>query len=234
MAVPPLRLISFDLDDTILDSEARSPARLAAAVEALRAAGLRRTAEAWEAAMAAAHAADPALGGRFAPLLAALGLDPAAADPAIRAAREAYEAALFDELAPFPDAEEVLARLKPHYRIAVTTNGPAALQRRKLRCSGVEHLLDAAIVSGEVGVWKPDPAIFALTCAAAGVPPHEAAHVGDALSTDVRGARAAGLYAVWKRPRPDATSGGHDGVEPDAVIDSLSDILPLLLGGVLD
>jgi len=231
MAAPALRLISFDLDDTIVDSESRSPARLAAAVDALRAAGVRRTAEVWEAAMAAAHGADPALGGRFAPLLAALGLDPASRDSAILAAREAYEAALFDGLTPFPDAEEVLARLKPRYRIAVTTNGPAALQREKLRRSGIEHLLDAAIVSGEVGVWKPDPAIFALTCEAAGVPPREAAHVGDALSTDVRGARAAGLYAIWRRPRPDAAP---DGVEPDAIIDALSDILPLLLGDARD
>lgn len=226
MPLPPLRLISFDLDDTIVDSEALTPARLEAAIEALRVAGVRREAAVWEAALAAAWDADPTVGGRFLPLVAKLGLDVQSDDAAVHAARAAYDAALFAGLRAFPDAVEVLIRLKPHYRIAVTTNGPAALQREKLRRSGIEGLLDAVVVSSEVGVWKPDPAIFALTCAAVGVSAHEAAHIGDALGTDVSGARAAGLMAIWRRPSPTATA---DGVMPDAVIDRLSDVLPLLL-----
>lgn len=226
MPLPPLRLISFDLDDTIVDSEALTPARLQAAIEALRDAGVRREAAVWDAALAAALAAEPTVGGRFLPLVAGLGLDVQSDHPAVRAARSAYDAALFAGLRAFPDAAEVLSRLKPHYRIAVTTNGPSALQREKLRLSGIEGLLDAVVVSSEVGVWKPDPAIFALTCAAVGIAAHEAAHVGDALGTDVSGARAAGLVAIWRRPSPAATP---DGVTPDAVIDRLSDVLPLLL-----
>lgn len=215
MALPPLRLISFDLDDTIVDSEARTPARLKALGAALRGAGVRREPAEWDAALAAALAAEPVLGGRFVPYLATLGLDPESGDTPVRAAREAYDAALYEGLGAFPDAFDVLSQLKPHYRIAVTTNGPPAMQRRKLALSGIEGLLDAAIVSGEVGVWKPDPAIFGHTCRAAGVRASEAAHVGDSLLSDIAGARAAGLVAIWRRPSPDALPGSDT---PDAVI----------------
>jgi len=57
----------------------------------------------------------------------------------------------------------------------------------------------------EVGVEKPDPRIFGLALARAGLAPGEAAYVGDLYSVDVRGARAAGMGAVLLDP------GGHWG-----------------------
>lgn len=55
--------------------------------------------------------------------------------------------------------------------------------------------------SGKLGVEKPDAAIFHYACRALGVAPGETAHVGDSLAADVRGALAAGLEAIWFRPR---------------------------------
>jgi putative hydrolase of the HAD superfamily len=65
---------------------------------------------------------------------------------------------------------------------------------------GLRRQLDFVIDSGEVGVEKPNPRIFELALARAGVNASEAAYIGDLYSIDVRGAGAAGLRAVLLDP----------------------------------
>jgi putative hydrolase of the HAD superfamily len=98
----------------------------------------------------------------------------------------------------YPESLEVLARARGRgIHTALITNGPSGLQRGKLAVAGLDDAFDAVIVSGEVGVRKPDPAIFALALEALAVAAGDALHVGDNPIADVRGARDAGLTAVW-------------------------------------
>ena len=98
-----------------------------------------------------------------------------------------------------------------------------------LRALGIEHRFATVVVSGEVGVAKPDPAVFGLVLGALGVGPERVWHVGDSLEADVAGARAAGLTAVWlnraRTPRPAGAP------EPDHEISSLAQFTGLLPGG---
>ena len=55
---------------------------------------------------------------------------------------------------------------------------------------------DHIVCSAELGVAKPDPAIFLDTCARLGVSPERVIHVGDTIIDDYDGARGAGLGAV--------------------------------------
>lgn len=55
----------------------------------------------------------------------------------------------------------------------------------------------AIVVSGEVGLEKPDPRIFGLACTRLRTAPARVLHVGDHAEADVAGARAAGCQAVW-------------------------------------
>ena len=82
-------------------------------------------------------------------------------------------------------------------RIGLVTNGDLNAQTAKLRATGLLPRIEHIIASGEVGVSKPDAAIFAHACAAFGVTPGEAAYIGDRLTTDALGASAAGLLGVW-------------------------------------
>ncbi|HBP21147.1 MAG TPA: hypothetical protein DEA08_25590 [Planctomycetes bacterium] len=66
-----------------------------------------------------------------------------------------------------------------------------------LRRLGVHQLVDEATYSCEVGVVKPDPAIYGLTLEKLGVAPQNATMVGNSIRADVLGAKAAGLRAVW-------------------------------------
>ena len=98
-----------------------------------------------------------------------------------------------------PDALATLERLHgAGLRTGVLTNGPSEIQRRKLRATGIDQLVDAICISEELGVAKPDVRAFAHAAAAVGVEPADAAMVGDSLPNDVLGALAAGFgLVVW-------------------------------------
>jgi putative hydrolase of the HAD superfamily len=60
--------------------------------------------------------------------------------------------------------------------------------------------IDAIIVSGAVGVEKPNRRIFDMALDALDAQPSEALHVGDSVRFDVEGAIAAGISAIHFDP----------------------------------
>ena len=72
---------------------------------------------------------------------------------------------------------------------------------------------------------KPHPDAFAAALTALAVDAPRAVYVGDRLFDDVFGARG-GMGAVWRRNQ---ATPGYD-IEPDAVIDGLPELLPLVDG----
>jgi putative hydrolase of the HAD superfamily len=53
------------------------------------------------------------------------------------------------------------------------------------------------VASGELGVAKPDPRIFAHAVERFGLAADEVVYVGDRILVDALGAAAAGLIGVW-------------------------------------
>jgi putative hydrolase of the HAD superfamily len=133
----------------------------------------------------------------------------------------------------FPDVETTLTELRVDRRLTIVTNGPPDLQREKIETTELAQYFEAVIVSGEVGIGKPDPRIFALALEKVAVPPDQATMVGDSLSRDIEGAQAAGLKAVWlNRAGNDRKD---DSVTPDAEItslDQLAHVLKALAGAI--
>ena len=81
---------------------------------------------------------------------------------------------------------------------------------------GLLELLDAVVLSCEVGATKPDPRIFAAACAALGADPAQTLMVGDHLEAD-GGASAAGLRTLILPMTP---PGGVHGLA--AVLDAVA------------
>ena len=96
-------------------------------------------------------------------------------------------------------AAEALAWARAGHRVGLISNGPGPEQRQKLRRAGLTAAFESVTISGEAGVSKPDPAIFARALASLGVEAGAAVHVGNNVAADVVGAREAGLAAVWLR-----------------------------------
>jgi putative hydrolase of the HAD superfamily len=97
---------------------------------------------------------------------------------------------------PFPDTS-LLAALRERHPLALVTNGATCLQREKLERSGLAAHFDAVVVSGDLGVGKPDPAVFRRALSLVGAEADGAVMVGDTVERDIDGALAAGLRAVW-------------------------------------
>jgi putative hydrolase of the HAD superfamily len=96
----------------------------------------------------------------------------------------------------FPEVPDVLRRARAlGIRLVVVSNWDVSLHA-VLEDTGLAPLLDAVVISAELGCAKPDPAIFAHALELAGVAPDDALHVGDSVELDVAGARAAGVAAL--------------------------------------
>ena len=127
----------------------------------------------------------------------------------------------------FGESAEVLQQLKAAgKRLAVITNGDGTAQRGKLKATGLEPWFENVIVSDDVKVRKPDPAIFRLSEQALGLKPSEMAYIGDRVDVDVEGAKAAGWTAVWlnRKGMPGAVS-----AEPGVLMaNNLAELMGLL------
>lgn len=168
--------------------------------------------------------------------LESLGLEPQ------ELAREAPElerafayASLHSEINALEGAQETLDFLvSAGLRCALVCDtgfSPGAVVRRLLERAGLAANLHAQIFSDEVGVPKPEPAIFNAALDALDARPGETVHVGDLKRTDVAGARDLGLRTVRIRQTHDDTSRLADA---DCVVDSHADLraalTPLLRG----
>ncbi|MSQ70582.1 MAG: HAD family hydrolase [Betaproteobacteria bacterium] len=119
------------------------------------------------------------------------GIDADSAAASIEASLDVFMRARND-VEPYPEVVACLERLSQRYRLASLTNGNA-----DLAVIGLDHLFHTQVSAHVHGTSKPDPALFHLACRALDCAPHEVVHVGDDTELDVRGARKAGLHAVW-------------------------------------
>jgi putative hydrolase of the HAD superfamily len=208
--------------------------------ERLRAAGLVGTemVEKTAAALLAAEeelwrrARDEHLSGTLAEIFVAAGLADLGADDAILAAHdEEWEWATFLD----PEAPDVLAALRDRgLRVGVLSNTawPRSRHEAIFVRDGVDHLIDGAVYTCEIPWTKPHPGAFEAAMLAVGVSePARCVFVGDRPFDDIFGARQVGMRAVLlpHSEIPDVQR-GHTQGDPDAVIQRLSDLVPVVDG----
>lgn len=100
---------------------------------------------------------------------------------------------------------------------------PSVVLRSYLDGHGILGLFDHWSFSDEVGVYKPDAAIFEHALAGlGGVDPADAAHIGDLRRTDVAGALGMGMLSLRYRGVTDDDPA--NGPEADIVIDDHADV----------
>lgn len=96
----------------------------------------------------------------------------------------------------FEDVKDSLAELSRRgFRLGVISNFAPTL-RLILERKGIAHYFDPLIVSTEVGLEKPNPAIFRLALERSGLQPEEVLYVGDHDQNDIWAPGQAGIDAV--------------------------------------
>jgi putative hydrolase of the HAD superfamily len=145
------------------------------------------------------------------------------------------DATLGTELRLAPNIAETLDALRhAGVRIGIICDvgmSPSRTLRANLDRLGVLDRFDHTSFSDEVGVYKPDPAIFEHARSGLGTGPERMAHVGDLRRTDVAGARAAGWISVRYAGLYDDDGSEDDlaHVEADHVIEDHADLPRVLL-----
>jgi putative hydrolase of the HAD superfamily len=83
--------------------------------------------------------------------------------------------------------------------------------RYELRTHGLVDHLAFVMVSADYAVRKPNALLFETAAARLGIPAQHIWVMGDRLDTDIAGAKAAGMTAVWFNPsNPHASSSDAD------------------------
>jgi len=92
---------------------------------------------------------------------------------------------------------ELVRRLRARYKLSVLSNADVSL-RGRLERDGIHRLFDDVVVSAEVGMAKPEPAIFHLAADRLGLAPRECVFVDD-WDDNVTAAREVGMLGVLHR-----------------------------------
>lgn len=120
-----------------------------------------------------------------------------------------------------PYAEKVVKYMASKYPLTIISNGFKEVQYYKFDHSGLAKYFTHTLISEEVGINKPQPGIFEIALEHNGVTAEEALMIGDSYSSDIAGAKAAGIDQLWI----------HEGETEETatyIVPSLTDIMEIL------
>jgi putative hydrolase of the HAD superfamily len=101
----------------------------------------------------------------------------------------------------YPDAHSTLATLRQRGFVLGIVSNCSCQAAAVIQATGLDRHMDAMALSFELGVAKPDPAIFLAACERLGVPPQACVFVADGAGGELEAAHSLGMYAVWvERP----------------------------------
>ncbi len=121
-------------------------------------------------------------------------------------------------------AHEVLDELSGRYRLFILSNGFRELQSAKMQTSGLAKYFEKIVLSEDIMVHKPNPAIFNFALSATQSFAETSLMIGDNLETDIKGAASAAIDQVWLNPK-----GNGSGVyKPTYTITRLAELLDFL------
>ena len=224
-----IEFLLLDLDDTILDFH---KAERIAITKTIREYGVEPTENVlsryhtinkwhWEQLELGTMTREEVLVGRFAKLFEEYGI---AVDA--EAVARAYEQNLAIGHYFLPGAEEAVDRLHRKYRLFLTSNGTASVQKGRMTSANLYRFFEKVFVSQEIGFNKPSKAYFdACFGQIPDFDPDKAMIVGDSLSSDIQGGINAGIRTCWVNP---AHLPGKKGIAPDYEIEALSQLETLL------
>jgi putative hydrolase of the HAD superfamily len=199
----PIKLISFDLDDTLWDGQ-----------KAVRAA--QQAMQDW---LTQHHPliAERAISGRYLELRQEIANDHPerthnltftrkeilrrlflehshTEDQALVHAESAFNSffKVRNQVCYFEDALSVISKLKIDFQIAALTNGNADLNATGLK-SYIDHFYSAELI----GAAKPDTRMFKTLLADTDLKPEQCIHIGDHPEHDILSAQSLGINTIW-------------------------------------
>lgn len=117
---------------------------------------------------------------------------------AVEPFKHAFRAAWGTTHTLVPNAEQMLQTLQAKgYRLFAASNSFGHLQRSRLEHAGILHYFEDTYISMDIGYDKPDIRFYQEALRRANLQPSEVLMIGDSMTTDVLGAQAAGIDALF-------------------------------------
>lgn len=117
---------------------------------------------------------------------------------AVEPFKHAFRAAWGTTHTLVPNAEQMLQTLHAKgYRLFAASNSFGHLQRSRLEHAGILHYFEDTYISMDIGYDKPDIRFYQEALRRANLQPSEVLMIGDSMTTDVLGAQAAGIDALF-------------------------------------
>ena len=223
MKLSGIHWLFFDLGSTLIDEEAAVTDCFEGLAETATGRGLRVSAKEIEEALAQAFtefSSRPVM--RMMEILFDSPEDRAYLQEQIRYRKELDR--------PYPGVRRLLSRLSSRYRIGVIANQPIGTEAR-LAAYGLDSFMSLCLASAELGLAKPDPAIFELALEQAGCKSHQAVMIGDRIDNDIRPAKALGWKTIHVLQGSARNQVPREPMEEaDFIVRDLTEILDLLEG----
>ena len=126
--------------------------------------------------------------------IATIGYPPEAVEPF----KHAFRAAWGKTHTLVPGAKEMLENLQAKgYRLFAASNSFGHLQRSRLEQAGILPYFEDTYISMDIGYDKPDIRFYQEALRRCGLQAKEVLMIGDSMTTDVIGARKAGMDALF-------------------------------------
>ena len=107
---------------------------------------------------------------------------------------------------PMPGALEFVRKLReeiPGARIYIASNGATINAQGRMASTGLDKLIEHLYISEDMGVNKPEKEFYDICLEGIGEPKETCIMIGDSLTSDMLGAKNAGLASVWFMPSGD-------------------------------
>ncbi len=105
----------------------------------------------------------------------------------------------------------LMEQLSRRYKLSIVTNGPGDIAMEKIARIGLGHLFDhqTVFISEKIGYSKPHPKIFQLVLEHHGVSAEESLFVGDSWTADILGPMKVGIGTIWINPNQNEPLSNH-------------------------
>ena len=202
-----IKVILWDIDGTLLNFEAAEKAAirqcflnhgLGECTDEMLARYTRINKKYWEKLECGELTKPEVLVGRFKEFFANEGLPIEKAE----AVNDEYQVRLGDTICFNDNGYELVQKLNSQVKQYAVTNGTLIAQRRKLKNSGLDQLLEEAFISDVIGIEKPNIGFFEHVFKKIGkYQKDEVLIVGDSLTSDMQGGNNAGILCCWYNPQ---------------------------------
>ena len=130
--------------------------------------------------------------------LTAAGLTEAELQQRTDSFKHAFRAAWGETHTLVEGSKETLEALRRKgYRLFAASNSFGHLQRSRLEKAGILNYFEDTYISMDIGYDKPDVRFYEEALRRCGLQAHEVVMIGDSMTTDVLGAQAAGIDAIF-------------------------------------